>query len=449
MSPEHRIRTVIVGAAGRDFHDFNQLYRNDPTIEVVAFTATQIPGISGRRYPSALAGALYPKGIPIEAVSELARLCDHYQVERVHFAYSDVSYVEVMHTASIALAHGADFFIPAGRTTMVAATIPTICVSAVRTGCGKSQLTRWLAQGLRARGLRPVVVRHPMPYGDLVAQAVQRFANRDDLDRAQCTVEEREEYEPHLAAGTVVYAGVDYARIIERACDEGDVLLWDGGNNDFPFVRPDLHIVLTDPLRAGDEQAFHPGEAVLRCADLIVIAKTDAAAEVDIQEVRHCAKRLNPAALIVRARSPVTLDPSGAVSGKRVLVVEDGPTLTHGGMSYGAGYVAATAAGAAQIVDPRDSAVEATREIYQAYPHLGRVLPAVGYSPEQLTALEQTINASDADIVVSGTPCDLAALISTDRPWVRARYAFADSEYADVERALENFVKAHVSDNAG
>ncbi|MGE3849984.1 MAG: GTPase, partial [Gammaproteobacteria bacterium] len=358
-----RRRVLILGAAGRDFHDFNVLFRDDPRSEVVAFTAAQIPDIAGRVYPPTLAGPLYPAGIPIIDEANLASAIIDLAVDEVLFAYSDLPHVEVMHRASIALAAGADFSLRGPRATMLAARVPVIAVSAVRTGCGKSQTTRWLAALLRARGLAVVVLRHPMPYGDLARQAVQRFATLADLDAADCTVEEREEYEPHLAQGTVVYAGVDYAAILAEAEREADVLLWDGGNNDFPFLRPDLHLVLVDPLRAGDELDHHPGETVLRMADAVIAAKCDVAEPAAVDAVLAHARAVNPAARQFRAASPVTLDDAAAVRGRRVVVVEDGPTLTHGGMAYGAGLVAARAAGAT-IVDPRSAAAPAIRELY-------------------------------------------------------------------------------------
>lgn len=419
-------KIVIMGAAGRDFHNFNQVYRDDPASRVIAFTATQIPDIAGRRYPPSLAGPLYPDGIPIVEESGLFELCRSEGVDQVVFAYSDVSHDQVMQRAAIALSAGADFLLLGPDRTMLQARIPVIAVCAVRTGCGKSQTTRWLAARLKASGLRVAVIRHPMPYGDLERQAVQRFATRADLDAADCTVEEREEYEPHVAMGHVVYAGVDYGEIVSRAEQEADIILWDGGNNDFSFIRPDLHIVLVDPLRAGHETSHYPGEAVLRMADIVVVAKSNSAADADIQAVSESAARINPTATIVRGASPVILDDPQAVSGKRVLVVEDGPTITHGGMPYGAGYVAATDAQAAQIVDPRNSAADAIRAVYAQYPHIGAVLPAVGYHPAQLSALRDSINASDAELVVSATPCDLAALIDIDKPVVRARYEFAE-----------------------
>jgi predicted GTPase len=417
---------VILGAGGRDFHNFNRVYRDDPTVEVVAFTAAQIPGISGRRYPPELAGPLYPEGIPIVDEAELDALCRCHAVRQVVFAYSDVPHAEVMHLASRALATGADFHLLGPACTQIAAAVPVIAVSAVRTGCGKSQTTRYLSRLIRETGRRVAVIRHPMPYGDLARQAVQRFAERADLDAAACTIEEREEYEPHLAAGNVVFAGVDYAPIVAAAQSEADLILWDGGNNDFPFVRPDLHIVLVDPLRPGDATSHHPGEAVLRMADVIVVAKCDAAPVADVRRVSAAARAVNPGATIIHAHSPVRMDDAGAVEGRRVLVVEDGPTLTHGGMPWGAGHVAALRAGMV-IVDPRPYAAPMLREVYARYPHIGPVLPALGYSREQLESLRQTINATPVDVVVAATPMDLAALIDLNKPVVRARYEFAET----------------------
>ena len=420
-------RTVILGAAGRDFHNFNVVYRDDPTATVVAFTATQIPGISGRRYPPVLAGPRYPSGIPIEDEADLEAICRQANVNQVVFAYSDVSHAAVMHLASRALAAGADFVLLGPERTMLAARIPVLAVSAVRTGCGKSQTARWLGRHLRARGRRVAVLRHPMPYGDLERQRVQRFATRADLDAAQCTAEEREEYEPHIAAGNVVFAGVDYAAIVAQAEQHADVIVWDGGNNDFPFLRPNLHIVLVDALRPRQAASYHPGEAVLRMADVVVVNKVDAASAADVQHALDEVRELNPRATLVRAASPVRLDDPSLVRGRRVLVVEDGPTITHGGMSYGAGYVAATTAGAAAIIDPRPFAAGSTAEVFARYSHIARVLPAVGYGAAQLEALRETINRVPADVVVSATPIDLAALIHIDKPVVRARYEFADA----------------------
>ena len=418
---------MIMGAAGRDFHNFNMAFRNRPDCEVVAFTAAQIPDIAGRSYPPELSGALYPGGIPIVGEEDLASLCRDRAVDEVVFAYSDVSHEAVMHHASAALAAGADFTLLGPRATMIAAPVPVIAVCAVRTGVGKSPLTRWLSRRARAAGLKTAVIRHPMPYGDLARQAVQRFVTAADLDAADCTVEEREEYEPHLALGNIVYAGVDYAEIVARAAAEADLILWDGGNNDYPFVRSDMLVVLADPLRPGDEARYHPGEATLRMADYVVVAKTDVADPADVAAVERNARTLNPGAVLLRGRSPVTLSDAAAVEGRRVLLVEDGPPITHGGMSYGAGFVAARAAGAASFADPRASAAPAIADTFGRFPHIGTVLPAMGYGPSQLEALAATIRASDAEIVVSATPCDLERLIDVGKRVVRATYEFEEA----------------------
>ena len=429
-----------MGAAGRDFHNFNRVYRNDPGSEVVAFTAAQIPEIAGRRYPASLAGPLYPEGIPIVDEAGLAELCHERRVDRVVFAYSDVDHARVMHLASIALARGADFLLLGPQRTMLKAKVPVIATSAVRTGCGKSQTSRWLSRLLKQRGLRVAVIRHPMPYGDLARQAVQRFADLTDLDTAQCTIEEREEYEPHISLGNVLYAGVDYGAILAQAESEADVILWDGGNNDFPFLRPDLHIVLVDPLRPGHETSHHPGEAVLRMADVVVVAKANSAADVDIQRVTEAALAINPNAVVVRAASQVTPETPERIRGKRVLVVEDGPSITHGGMPYGAGFIAATQSHAAEIVDPRAAAVGEITAVYEQYPHIGAVLPALGYHPSQLDALRETIHAVAADVVVTATPCDLGALIDIDKPVVRVRYEFAEMGEQGLGNLVERFL---------
>ncbi len=439
-SDGERTRIVIMGAAGRDFHDFNLLYRDDPASEVVAFTAAQIPGIAGRRYPASLAGPLYTDGIPIEDEARLATLCRELCVDRVVFAYSDISHEHVMHMASIAIAAGADFVLPGAGRTMLKAAVPVIAICAVRTGCGKSQVARYLSRLLRERGLRVAILRHPMPYGVLERQAVQRFATLADLAAADCTVEEREEYEPHIAAGNLVFAGVDYARIAAAASTESDIILWDGGNNDLPFLRPDLMIVLVDPLRPGHEATHHPGEAALRMADVIVVAKTNSASSADIALTIKGARRISPTAQLVRGASLVTLDEPAAVAGKRVLVIEDGPTLTHGGMAYGAGYVAASDAGAAAFVDPRESVVGDIAGVFERYPHIGPVLPAVGYSATQLQALETTINTSDAEVVIVATPCDLAALIDIRKPVVRARYEYAETGEPSLGAVVDDFL---------
>jgi predicted GTPase len=431
-------RTVILGAAGRDFHDFNVVYRDDPTTEVVAFTAAQIPGIAGRRYPPSLAGPRYPDGIPILAEAELERLCREHHVDRVVFAYSDVTHEQVMHLASRAIAAGADFVLLGPEQTMLRASVPVVAVTAVRTGCGKSPIARWLSRRLHDHGLQVAVLRHPMPYGDLEREAVQRFASLADLDAAACTAEEREEYEPHIAAGTVVFAGVDYAAILRRAEAEAEIIVWDGGNNDFPFIRPDLTITVADALRPHQVATHHPGETVARMADVLVINKVNAPG-ADARAAEQELRKVNAKAPIVRAASPIRLDDARAVQGRRVLVVEDGPTLTHGGMAYGAGYVAANAAGA-EIVDPRPAAAPEIEAVFKAYPHIGKVLPAVGYGPEQLRALEATINRAVVDLVVSATPVDLARLLRLNKPVVRARYEFAETDEPKLSEILEDFV---------
>ena len=439
--PGQAIPTVILGAAGRDFHNFNVLYRDDPATVVVAFTATQIPGIGGRRYPPLLAGPRYPDGIAIEEESQLEAICGRHGVGRVMFAYSDVAHAHVMHLASRALAAGADFLLAGPHSTMLQARKPVIAVSAIRTGCGKSQTARWISQRIAGRGIRVAVVRHPMPYGDLAAERVQRFATAADLSAQRCTVEEREEYEPHIAAGSVVFAGVDYAAILDAAEREADIVLWDGGNNDFPFFRPDLHVVVADALRPGQADGWHPGEAVLRMADLVLLNKANATGADQVARVIAELRAVNPTAPILRAASVVTLDDEAAVRGRRVLVVEDGPTITHGGMAWGAGYVAAKEAGAAAIVDPRPYAAPMIRRVYDSFPHIGPVLPAVGYGEAQLAALAETIDRADADIVVSATPADLARLIALRKTVVRARYELTEMDEPGLGRAIDSFLE--------
>jgi predicted GTPase len=414
-------RVLIMGAAGRDFHNFNVVYRDDPETEVVAFTATQIPYIDDRTYPAELAGPRYPDGIPIHEEAELTRLIRELRVEDVVFAYSDVSHEYVMHKASQALAAGANFQLLGPNATMLQPRIPTVAVTAVRTGVGKSQTTRAVAATLKEAGRSVVAVRHPMPYGDLVAQRVQRFAELEDLDRHHCTIEEREEYEPHISTGTVIYAGVDYAEILEHAQAEGDVLLWDGGNNDLPFYVPTVHLALVDPLRVGHETRYHPGEANLRRADVIVINKIDSATADQVGALETTIGELNPGATVVKANSKVSVDDPGAIRGQRVLVVEDGPTLTHGEMKIGAGVVAAERSGAAEIVDPRPWAIGSIAETFDTY-DVGAVLPAMGYSQGQLDEMAKIIDASDADLVVIGTPIDLRKVVEIRKPAVRVRY---------------------------
>jgi predicted GTPase len=444
-----RRRVVIAGAAGRDFHNFNAVYRDDPGCEVVAFTAAQIPGIAARRYPASLAGPLYPSGIDIVGEERLEELLRERAVDEVVLGYSDLSHLEVMHLASRALAAGSDFSLLAPRRTMLAATRPVIAVCAVRTGAGKSPAVRWLSRRLRGLGLRCAVVRHPMPYGDLERQVVQRFAAPADLERAACTVEEREEYEPHLALGNVVYAGVDCARVIAQASAEAELILWDGGNNDLPFVRPDLLVVLADPLRPGHEETHHPGETCVRMADVIVLGKCDSAPQQAIEAVAAACRRLNPRAALARAALPIRLDEAGRVRGRRVVVVEDGPTITHGGMPWGAGLLAAQRAGAAAIVDPRPAAAPELARVYARYPHIGNVVPAVGYSPAQLEALRRTLDAVDADLIVSATPADLARLIPLAKPVLRARYEFEELGAGGLWSAVQALLLARGLDAAG
>jgi predicted GTPase len=414
-------RVLIMGAAGRDFHNFNTVYRDDPDTEVVAFTATQIPFINDRMYPAELAGPNYPNGIQIHDESELTPLIKERHVDDVVFAYSDVSHVYVMHKASEAMAAGANFLLLGPEATLLDAKVPVVSVCAVRTGSGKSQTTRAIAGALKDAGKRVVAVRHPMPYGDLNAQRVQRYATMEDLDRYDTTIEEREEYEPHITSGTIIYAGVDYADILAQAQEECDVLLWDGGNNDLPFYRPTVSIVVADPLRAGHEMTYFPGETNIRMADVILINKVDSASTEQIGQLEDTIRAVNPGATVVKANSRVTVDDAGAIAGKRVLVIEDGPTLTHGEMKFGAGVVAARLNGAAEIVDPRPWAVGTIDETFRKY-DVGPVLPAMGYSEGQLAEMEKIIDAADVDLVVIGTPIDLRRVISISKPAVRVRY---------------------------
>ena len=411
-----------MGAGGRDFHDFNTVFREDPSVRVVAFTAGQIPGIAGRVYPPSLAGPLYPEGIQIRPESEVAEIVRSEGVDTVILSYSDLSHDDVMHKASLVLSSGADFSLLGPRATMLEASRPVVAVTAVRTGSGKSPTSRRIGSLLLGAGLRVGLVRHPMPYGNLDSMRVQRFATLEDIDAAHPTLEEREEYEVPVSLGMTVYAGVDYAAVLELAQRESDVLVWDGGNNDLPFFRPDVHVVVTDPLRAGDELAYHPGETNLRLADVVVVNKVDSAERDAVARVLANIESVNPSATVVLARSPVSLEPGPPLRDKRVLVVEDGPTLTHGGMAFGAGTVAALREGAAELVDPRPSARGVFADVFAEYPHLGRVIPAMGYSDEMLRDLEATIDATDADVVVTGTPIDLGRLITTRHPVRRARY---------------------------
>ena len=417
-----RIRTLIMGAAGRDFHNFNTFFRGNEEYEVVAFTATQIPDIEGRVYPAVLAGELYPEGIPIYSEEELPRLIKDLDVAQVVFAYSDVPHEYVMHKAALVNAEGADFRLMGTRETQIKSTKPVVSVCAVRTGCGKSQTTRRVSLILREMGYKVAAIRHPMPYGDLAKQAVQRFADYSDLDKHECTIEEREEYEPHLDNGVIVYAGVDYEAILRQAEQEVDIILWDGGNNDFPFYVSDLQIVVADPHRPGHESSYYPGETNARMADVFVINKVDTADPDAVIAVRENLRALNPNAIQIEAASPLFVDDPSQIRGKRVLVVEDGPTLTHGGMKYGAGYVAARRYGAAEIVDPRPFAVKSIAATYKKYPETGAILPAMGYGKEQMRDLEETIRRADVDMVVVGTPIDLTRVIKLDKPYQRVRY---------------------------
>ena len=417
-----RIRILIMGAAGRDFHNFNVFFRDREQYQVIAFTATQIPNIEGRLYPPELAGPLYPQGIPIYPEEELEELVVKEGIDQVIFAYSDVSHEYVMHKGSQVLAAGADYRLMGAKHTMLKNTKPVVAVCAVRTGSGKSQTTRRVSDILQEMGKKVVVIRHPMPYGDLVAQTCQRFANYGDLERYDCTIEEREEYEPHLDRGVVVYAGVDYERILREAEKEADVILWDGGNNDLSFFQPDLCLVVVDPHRAGHELRYHPGEANLRMADVVVINKIDTADLADIAAVRGNVMDINPSAVIVEAASPITVPDPKAIQGKRVLVIEDGPTLTHGEMAYGAGVVAARRFGAADIIDPRPYAVRSIRDTFEKYPSIGKLLPAMGYGEEQTKDLEETIANTPAELVLVGTPIDLRRVIHIQQPSQRVSY---------------------------
>jgi predicted GTPase len=417
-----RRRVLIMGAAGRDFHNFLCCYRDDPQTEVVAFTAAQIPSIAERRYPASLAGPSYPDGIPMYPETDLERLITTLHVDEVVFAYSDVANQTVMLLAQRVLAAGATFTLLGPRATMLSSQVPVIAVCAVRTGCGKSAVTRRVVTLLRQHGFHPVVVRHPMPYGDLATQRVQRFATLDDLDRQQCTIEEREEYTPHVEQGTVVYAGVDYQAILHAAETEADVLVWDGGNNDLPFLRPDVHLCLVDPHRPGHETLYYPGTANLRMADVVVIPKEETANPAHVRQVKAAVQRHNPHAIIIEAAAPLHVSDPALIAGKRVLVIEDGPTLTHGGMTYGAGTIAAQRWGAAELVDPRPYACGSIAATLETYPALQRLLPAMGYSAHQRADLEATINATPCDTVIFGTPVDLRRLLTLHVPAVRVSY---------------------------
>lgn len=432
---------LIMGAAGRDFHNFNVVFRDRPEYRVVAFTAAQIPNIAGRVYPASLAGSLYPDGIGIYPENQLESLIRTHGVDQVVFSYSDLSHEAVMQRASRVVAAGADFCLLSARRTMLQATKPVVSVCAVRTGAGKSPATRRIASLLRGAGLRVAVIRHPMPYGDLARQAVQRFACLDDLRAADCTIEEREEYEPHLAQGDIVYAGVDYERILREAAREADVLLWDGGNNDTPFVVPDLEIVLLDPHRAGHELAYFPGEVNLLRAEVLVLTKMDSASPEQIQVVREHIRQLNPTATVLDTTMPVTVDRPDLLKGKRVLVIEDGPTLTHGGMSFGAGVLAATQQGAGELVDPRPYAVGTIQETFSQYPHLGNALPAMGYGSAQVRELENTINRVPCDVVLIATPIDLARIISIKQPVCRVTYRLEEQGRPGLMDMLQDIIR--------
>lgn len=434
-----RTRVIIMGAAGRDFHNFNAYFRGNIDYEVVAFTATQIPGIEGRRYPAALAGDLYPLGIPIYAETELTRIIEQCQADRVVFAYSDVPHEYVMHKASQALAAGVDFWLLGPNSTMLKANVPVVSICAARTGSGKSQTSRRVVKILRDMGKRVVSIRHPMPYGDLEEQVVERFATYEDLDKYETTIEEREEYEPHIDLGAVIYAGVDYGRILREAEKEADIIVWDGGNNDFPFYHSDLQIVVVDPLRPGHEVKYHPGETNLRMADVIVINKEDSAAPEAIEQVKQNIKALNPSATVIDAISEISVENSEMIKGKRVLVVEDGPTLTHGEMSFGAGYVAARKWGAKEIVSPYPYAVGSIKETYEKYRQTRDVLPAMGYGEEQIRELQETINSAPVDLVIIGTPIDLRRVMKLKTPAVRVRYELVEKSNPDLAEVLGTF----------
>lgn len=432
-----RIRTLIMGAAGRDFHNFNVFFRDNNDYEVVAFTATQIPNIDGRKYPAALAGSLYPAGIPIYPESDLVKLIKDLKVEQVVFAYSDVPHEVVMHKASTVNAAGADFRLMGLNTTQIKSIKPVVSICAVRTGSGKSQTTRRVADILTKMGYKVAAIRHPMPYGDLVKQKVQRFASYADLDKHECTIEEREEYEPHLDNGVIVYAGVDYEAILRQAEQEVDIVLWDGGNNDFPFYKSDLNIVVADPHRPGHEKSYHPGETNVRMADVFVINKVDTADPNKVIEVRNTLHELNPNAVVIEGASPLFVDDPEAIRGKRVLVIEDGPTLTHGEMAYGAGWVAARRFGAGEIVDPHSFAVGSIHDTYVKYPKVGAILPAMGYGDAMVKDLEKTINKADVDLVISATPIDLTRIIKVNKPMQRVRYELQEIGKPNLEDILK------------
>ena len=437
----NRTRVLIMGAAGRDFHNFNVIYRNDPQSKVVAFTATQIPNIEGRLYPPELSGELYPDGIPILDEVDLSRLISEFKVDDVVFAYSDVSHEYVMHKASEVLKCGSNFKLLGGEKTMIKSNKPVIAIGAVRTGSGKSQTTRRVAEVLTDAGVSVAVIRHPMPYGDLTKQKVQRFATIEDLKKHDCTIEEMEEYEPHIDRGSVVFAGIDYKAILDKAEKEADIILWDGGNNDMPFYKPDLFLVIVDPHRPGHELLFYPGESNLLMADVVVINKMDTAEPENIATVKANIASVNPGATIIEAASPVTVEKPDVIKGKRCLVVEDGPTLTHGGMKFGAGIVAAEKFGATEVVDPRPWITGTIAETFESYPDIGKLLPAMGYGEQQIKDLETTINTADCDVVIIGTPIDLRRLLHIEKPSVRVTYNLKETGRPTVANVLEPFTK--------
>ena len=436
---KNRKRVIIMGAAGRDFHNFNTLYRDNKDVEIVAFTATQIPDIEGRKYPAALAGKLYPKGIPIYDESKLLDLIAKHKIEEVVFSYSDVPYEYVMDKAAHIMAAGARFAVEGGAPTMIKSKKPVVAVCAVRTGCGKSQTTRKVAEVLQEMGKKVVAIRHPMPYGDLAKQACQRFATLKDLDKHKCTIEEREEYEPHIVSGVIVYAGVDYEMIIREAEKEADVILWDGGNNDMSFYKPDLMITVADPHRPGHELTYYPGQVNLLMSDVVVINKVASADAEDVSEVRNNIRMACPKATIIEAASPVQVDDYEKIRGKRVLVVEDGPTLTHGEMPYGAGVVAAEKYGAGELVDPRPYTVRSITKTFEKYPGIGVLLPAMGYGNQQVKDLQATINKVDCDLVIVATPIDLTRLIKINKPSVRVFYSLQEIGSPDLTSVLHGF----------
>ena len=436
-----KIKIIIMGAAGRDFHNFNVYFRNNSNYEVVAFTATQIPDIAGRKYPAELSGPLYPEGIPIYSEEELPDLIRGKQIDQVILAYSDLPHQYVMDKASIVLANGADFRLMGPKNTMLKSKVPVVSICAVRTGCGKSQTTRRVSEILKKMGYKIAVIRHPMPYGDLREQIWQSYENYADLDRYNCTIEEREEYEPHLDRGNILYAGVDYQEILTRAEKEADIILWDGGNNDLPFYKPDLHIVVTDPHRAGHEMTYYPGEANLRMADVVVMNKIDTADSDKINQLRENIHQLAPEAILIEAASPLTVDNPELIRGKKVLVVEDGPTLTHGEMKYGAGVVAAQKFGAKEIIDPRPYAIGSIKDTYKKYPGIGTLLPAMGYGKKQIQELEDTINAVDCDIVIIGTPIDLSRIIKINKKSVRVKYDLQEIGRPNLDEVLIQKIK--------